>query len=198
MPLIGITGGLATGKSTVADLFRKHGALVLSADEAARAVTAPGSPVLQQISSRFGPEFIQSNGELDRAALGSYIFSHPEARHALEQITHPAILRLLQEQIARTQKDAPDAVIAVEVPLLFEAGMEDWFDEVIVVAVPEPLQVERLCSRNGLTPEEARVRIAAQMPLAEKIARADTTIWNSGSLSETAAQVDEVWRRLNN
>jgi dephospho-CoA kinase len=196
MPLIGITGGLATGKSTVTDLFRKHGALVLSADEAARAVSTPGSPVLDKIAEAFGPQFIRADGDLDRAALGAHVFSHPEARHTLDQITHPAILRLLQEQIARARESQPEAVIAVEVPLLYEARMEDWFDEVIVVAIPEDLQMERLCHRSGLTPEEARVRIAAQMPLAEKTARADTILWNTGSIEETARQVDDVWNRI--
>ena len=189
MPVIGITGGIATGKSLVAASFRKQGAVVFSADEAAREVVRPGSLALQQIADAFGPGFLHPDGSLDRAALGRLIFASPEARHRLDQITHPPILERLRSQIQEAQAQPPAlsslsthairTLIAVETPLLYEAGMENWFDHIVVVAVPEATQIARLCQRDRCSPEEARLRIAAQMPLAEKLARADYVLWNN-------------------
>ncbi len=196
MLTIGITGGVATGKSTVATLFRQHGATVLSADEAAREVTAPGSPVLAQIASAsaFGHEYILPDGSLDRAALGQRVFSKSEDRAALEAITHPAILQRLHEQIEAARAVLPpNSVIAVEVPLLYEAGMESWFDRVVVAACSEPVQLSRLQSRGNLSEEEARLRTGTQMPLAEKISRAHYTLWNNSTLEYLQMQFEKLW-----
>jgi dephospho-CoA kinase len=194
MPAIGITGGLATGKSLVAGLLRERGAVTFSADEAARAVVAPGSPILRRIAATFGPEYLLPDGSLDRAKLGARVFDDPDARHTLESLTHPPILEHLRSQMdAARRAGPPDAVIAVEVPLLFEAGMEDWFDKVVVVACSERAQVARLAARDGLSAEEARRRIAAQMPLAEKIARADYVVWNEAAKEEIRSQVAKLW-----
>src|SRR5436190_4311319 len=133
MPVIGITGGIATGKSTVAKMFAELGATVFSADEAARAVTSPASPALQEIARTFGPEFIQADGSLDRSALGYHVFHDPAARQKLEAITHPRIRELLRQHIDGALSAKPDAVVAVEVPLLYEGDMQDWFDAVVVV-----------------------------------------------------------------
>jgi dephospho-CoA kinase len=197
MPVIGITGGMATGKSTVANLFGELGATVFSADEASRFITAPGTPAHQQIVALFGPACLLPDGQLNRAAIGQRVFSDPEARRALESITHPAILQRLRSQIEAARAVLPaDAVIAVEVPLLYEAGMEDWFDRVVVVAVSEETEVARLCQRNGYDRDEAHRRIAAQMPLKEKVARADDVIWNEGSLAETKRKIEALWKQL--
>lgn len=196
MSLIGITGGVATGKSAVTALLRQKGAVTFSADEAARAVLAPDTPTLRQVAETFGNEFLLPDGRLDRARLGARIFSDPAARRALEALTHPPILALLHQQIAAAQEKDPAAIIAVEVPLLFEAGMEDWFDRIVVVAASEPTQIARLRARDGLSEEEARRRIATQRPLSEKIARADDVIWNEGTLADLAAPVEALWDRL--
>jgi dephospho-CoA kinase len=195
--LVGITGGVATGKSTVATLFRKLGATVFSADEAAHEVVAPGSPALQAIADRFGPEFILPDGTLDRARLGALVFADPAARADLERITHPAILQLLRKQIDSGRATLPaGSVIAVEVPLLFEAGMEDWFDLVIVVACSPDVQMARLRSRSGLDEGEATKVISAQMPLEEKVRRAHITLWNDGLPDELEREVVRVWTIL--
>lgn len=195
--LVGITGGVATGKSTVATLFRKLGATVFSADEAAREVVAPGSPALQSIADRFGPEFIHSDGTLDRAKLGALVFADAGARADLERITHPAILRRLREQIDSARARLPaGSVIAVEVPLLYEAGMEDWFDKVVVVACSLDVQAARLRARSGLSEQEALRVIAAQMPLEEKVRRAHLTVWNDGGPAELEREVERAWNGL--
>jgi dephospho-CoA kinase len=197
MPVIGITGGIATGKSLVTDLFRQRGATTFSADEAARAMLAPGGPVLASIVQAFGPEIQRPDGNLDRAALGQRIFADPEARARLDRILHPPILRLLRAQIAAAQEDLPpEAVIAVEVPLLYEAHLEDWFDHIVVVSASETTQLTRLRIRNGLEEAEARQRLAAQWPLADKVARADFVLTNDGSRDEIAAAVAALWKRL--
>jgi len=194
---IGITGGVATGKSTVATLFRKRGATVFSADEAAREVVQPGSSALDAIAKAFGREILLPDGPLDRAALGRRVFADPEARATLERITHPLILERLRAQIDSARAAlGPDATIAVEVPLLYEAGMEDWFDHVIVVACAPAVQMERLRARSGLSEEEAQRQIAAQLPLDEKVRRAHITIWNDGNEADLANAVESVWNRL--
>jgi dephospho-CoA kinase len=197
MPLIGITGGIATGKSTVAEMFRRHGAILLSADDAARRVTEPGSPALKEIEEAFGPESIRSDGKMDREAVGRRIFDDPVARRRLEQITHPRILRLMDDEIqAARRANPPGALIAVEAPLLYEAGMEDWFDAVVVVTAPEELQIQRLRNRTGLDREAAIQRIRSQLPTAEKAARARIVIDNGGSRRATERQLLNILRQL--
>jgi dephospho-CoA kinase len=195
--LLGITGGLATGKSLVTRLLRAKGAVTFSADEAARAILTPGGPVLHAIAQAFGPEMIRADGTLDRERLGQRIFADPQDRARLEQITHPPILRLLHAQIEGAQADLPaETVIAVEVPLLFEKHLENWFERIAVVAASESVQVARLRARSGLAAAEARRRLAAQWPMADKIARADHVIANDGSLQDVAEAVDALWKRL--
>jgi len=193
--LIGITGGVATGKSLVARLFGQLGAVVLSADAVACEVTAPHSPAVTRIESEMGERFVR-DGALDRAALGAHVFADAEARRRLESIVHPEVLRRLRANIEdlRNRADPPEVVI-VEVPLLYEVGMENWFDEVIVVTAREAEQVRRLRERDGLSEAAALARIGAQMPLAQKRARADHVIANDGDVADLAAQVDAVLGR---
>lgn len=197
MLLLGITGGLASGKSLVTRLFREKGAVTFSADEAARAVLTPGGKVLQQIAEAFGPDILTSSGELDREQLGRRIFSDEAARKRLNGLMHPAILRLLRAQIEAAQKDLPaDTVVAVEVPLLYETNLQDWFELILVVSASESTQIERLQTRNGLSEAEAKQRLAAQWPLREKAARADLILSNDSSLESLQQQVDGLWKRI--
>jgi dephospho-CoA kinase len=197
MLIVGLTGGLATGKSLVTRLLAARGAVTFSADEAARAVLDPGGPVLQQIVAAFGIEMLTQNGQLDRARLGHRIFNDPRGRTTLDSITHPPILRLLHAQIEAVRDDFPSHTIAVfEVPLLFEAKLQDWFERIVVVTASESIQVQRLHDRNGLDEAEARRRLAAQLPLADKVARADYSIPNDGSLLDLVVAVDALWAKL--
>jgi dephospho-CoA kinase len=196
MPVIGITGGLACGKSTVARLLAQHGATLLSADDIAHEITAAGSAVAQEIARVFGPEVLDKAGKIDRKALGSLVFHDSEKRKQLESITHPAILRLLKERISSVVNERAGSLVIVEVPLLFEAGIESWFDCILVVAASEQIQLQRLRERNGLTEEEARARIESQMPLNEKVARGDFVLWNVGGLDDLSAQIDLLWFKL--
>lgn len=195
MPLIGITGGIGTGKSTVAEILRGLGAITFSADEAAREVLQPGSAGLTEVIASFGPQVIGPDGALDRARLAEIVFADSDARERLEDITHPRILKLLRDQIddAR-QRNPPETLIAVEAPLLFEAGMEDWFHHIVVVTASEDNQIARLRERSNLTQDEARARIRAQMPLAEKASRAHHEIQNDGTLDDLRSQVKELWK----
>ncbi|HEY8530762.1 MAG TPA: dephospho-CoA kinase [Limnochorda sp.] len=196
-PVVGLTGGIATGKSLVAGFFREMGAAVVDADELARQVTAPGEPALAEIRRVFGPGVFTPEGELDRRALGRVVFADPEKRRALERIVHPRVRQRLEEAVARFQA-AGAPLIVLEIPLLFEAGepllrLIDW---VVVVTAPEAVQLERLKARNGLTEAEARARMAAQMPLAEKVKRADYLVDNGGSPEETRRQVAHIWEAM--
>lgn len=198
MPLIGLTGGIATGKSAVTRLLAARGAVTFSADEAARAVLVRNGPALRRITEEFGPEMLTPSGELDRARLGRIVFADSEARHKLERLLHPLIRSLLRAQIEAARRDLPpDTLIVVEIPLLYEGGLESWFDQVVVVTAPEAVQRERLCRRNGLDPEEADRRITAQWPLSRKVALADYVLENDGSLQQLDAAVENLWLHLN-
>ena len=194
MPIIGITGGIGTGKSTVATMLGELGAVTINADDAAREVLAPDSEGLLEVAAAFGPEVIHPDGSLDRAKLATIVFEDSEARKRLEAITHPRILALMRKWIDRARKPNPlDAIIAVEVPLLFEAGMEGWFDRIVVVSASEPSQIKRLRERSHISEGEAIARIKAQMPLAEKSARAHHVIPNDGSLADLRKAVKRLW-----
>ncbi len=198
MPLIGLTGGIATGKSAVTRLLAARGAVTFSADEAARAVLVSKGPALRRIAAEFGPEMLTSLGDLDRGRMGRLVFADSEARRRLERILHPLIRSLLRAQIEAARSDlASEALLVVEIPLLYEGGLETWFDEVVVVAASEAKQRERLRQRNGLDPAEIDRRLAAQWPLDRKIARADHVLVNDGSLPQLDAAVETLWQSLN-
>jgi dephospho-CoA kinase len=175
---VGLTGGIASGKSTVARLFEALGVLVIDTDVLAREVVAPGQPVLAQIAARFGAGVLTADGALDRAALRSLVFSDPAARADLERLTHPAIRALLEERSAAAGGDYQIHVI----PLLVETGGRDRVDRVLVVDCSEDLQLRRLQARDGSTLEQARAILAAQASRAARLAAADDVIENSGDL----------------
>lgn len=197
--VVGLTGGLASGKSTVAAMLRELGAVIVSADEIAREVVEPDTPAYAEIVQAFGTEMLEPDGRINRARLAARIFTDPAARARLNEITHPRIRARMRETVARLQERLPrDAVIVLDIPLLLDTAPRDAFslDGVIVVAVDEAAQIRRLREREGLTEEEARRRLAAQRPLREKVAEADWVIDNSGSEEATRRQVEVLWRQL--
>jgi len=193
--ILGITGGIACGKSTVTEFFRAEGATIVSADELAREVVRPGSDVLQALVAVFGPEILRPDGELDRPTLAARIFADPAARAKLNRITHPAIAARAEARLQELRRQGVPLIV-YEAPLLFEAGAEHRVDAVLVVTIDEEEQLARLVERDGLDLPAARSRIAAQLPLAEKVARADYVIDNSGTLDATSAQVRTLWQEL--
>lgn len=195
--VLGLTGGIATGKSVVAGFFRELGAAVVDADRLAHEVTDPGQPALEEIVRAFGPGVLTADGRLDRAALGRLVFADVGARRRLEAIVHPRVRERLREAVDRL-KGAGPPLIVLEIPLLFETGEEllPLLDRVLVVTAPEAVQLRRLQERNRLSEAEARARMAAQMPLSEKVRRADYVVENGGALEETRRQVVRVWEAL--
>jgi len=188
-----LTGGIATGKSLVADAFAARGARVLSADAIARDLTANGRPLVSEILGAFGEDVRAPDGSLDRAMLARCIFSDETARKRLENLVHPPVLMRIRAEIeAFRNRSEGSRVLVVEIPLLYEVGIEDWFDRIVVVAAEESVQVRRLQDRDGLQEAEARRRIAVQWPLAEKADRADFVIWNSGRPEDVEWQVDRA------
>ncbi|QGQ97577.1 dephospho-CoA kinase [Paenibacillus psychroresistens] len=192
---IGLTGGIACGKSTVASMLVHLGAKLIDADQLAREVVMPGRPALQQIADRFGPEVIFPDGTLHRKALGAIIFNEPTARKDLDDITHPVIRQAMWDQMHKAEEADPDRLVVVDVPLLFESMLQSYFQKVMVVYVSEKLQLQRLMERDKLTLEEAKLRLKAQMPIEEKKQLADIVIDNSGDLAETEKQIQMFWQR---
>jgi dephospho-CoA kinase len=190
--LIGLTGGIGSGKSTVAALLRELGATVIDADEATRAVQAPGSPGLQQLVEAFGPEILTPDGALDRPRLAAIVFSDPEARRRLNEIIHP----LVREWMAERQREAAergDASVVLEVPLLLETRGAEGLDAVVLVYAPEDVQLKRLIEARGMDEQAARARIASQMPIEEKRRLASHVIPNTGTLEELRTQTERTW-----
>lgn len=196
MVVAGLTGGIATGKSTVAAIFEKAGARLIDADRIAREAVRKDSPAYREIVAHFGAEVLQENGELDRKRLAAVIFGDLGEQRALERIVHPRVKEEIDLGIERVRQQAPDALLIVDIPLLYEAGMQQGLDAVIVVYAPENLQIERLMARDGLTRPAAVARIRAQMPIESKRALATYLIDNSGSMESTRAETLEVYRQL--
>lgn len=193
--ILGVTGGIATGKSSVAALFRMMGLPVVSADELAREIVLPGSEALRLLVGRFGEDILSANGSLDRERLGQVIFADDEARRDLNRITHPAIARLAELTLAALIAGGAEHVV-YEAPLLYEADAESRVDKVLVVTAHPDVQKMRLMARDGIDPVSADARIEAQMSLEEKVARADFVIDNSGLPEDTARQVAALCRQL--
>ncbi len=190
---IALTGGIASGKSAVADLLAERGAVIIDSDVLAREVVAPGTPGLDAVEQRFGPGVIAEDGSLDRAALGRIVFADPDARSDLENITHPAI----RERSDWLRAHAPEGAVVIEViPLLLEAGLAGRFDTVIVVDADEATQVRRLMARNGLSRDEAQQRLDAQASRERRLAAADHVIDNSGDLDDLRRRVGVLWGEL--
>ncbi|MGV8896487.1 MAG: dephospho-CoA kinase [Rhodoglobus sp.] len=196
MYLIGLTGGIASGKSVVARRLAEHGAIVVDADQVARDVVEPGTPALAAIAAQFGNEVIRDDGTLDRAALGSIIFSDPAQRMVLNGITHPAVLQASHALFAAAEAADPHAVVVYDVPLLAEGTRVDEFDLVVVVHASAENRITRMVNLRGLSREDAERRIGSQASDAERLAIADVIIGSDGTLDETLAQADDLWLRV--
>lgn len=192
---IGLTGGIACGKSTVASMLVRRGANLVDADRIARDVVLPGSPVLDQVAERFGQDVLFEDRSLNRKKLGEIIFNDETARQDLEGILHPPIRASMRDQMARFEQLQPDKLVVVEVPLLYESNLSHMFDEVMLVYIPADLQLERLMLRDALTLEQAEKRLQSQMPIESKKKLADIVIDNSGTLEELEKQLDDFWNR---
>ena len=189
MILVGLTGGVATGKSTVAKMFKQCGAVVIDADLLARDVVKPGKPAWREIVTLFGKTVLNPDRSLDRQALGSIVFRNRTKRRQLECIIHPRVAREQQRLVRRVAKRKPHAVVIYEVPLLFEAGVDRRVDTIIVVTADRETQIVRLTKRNGLSRAEALRRIRSQMPMALKTRKADFVLDGTASRSSLRAKV---------
>ncbi len=196
MIIVGLTGGVASGKSTVARMFVEKGAFLLDADLIAREVVLPGQPAWQEIRAWLGPAFTDPDGAINRERLGRLVFSDSDAREKLNGIVHPRVAGQFARRTDEVRRRCPDAVVIYDVPLLIEAKMDRLVDLVVVVYVPAEVQLARLQSRDSLSAEEALARVEAQMPLEEKRAYADAVIDNSGTLTATRRQVGRFWKEL--
>lgn len=195
--LTGLTGGIASGKSLAAEELKRLGAYLIDADEIAREVVRPGLPAYKEIVSEFGDKILNTDKTINRKLLGQIIFADPKLRKKLEQITHPGILDEIDKRIAAIKNKKPHTMIVVNAPLLIEAGLHKKMEKVIVVYADEKTQIERLMKRDGITTDEAKNRIAAQMPLREKKKYADFVIEN-GEGREKAQVKKEVKKIFEN
>ena len=196
MPLIALTGGIASGKSTIAARLAQHGAVIVDADRIVREVQEPGTPVLARIAEEFGPGVIRVDGSLDRAALGARVFGDADALARLNAIVHPAVKAESARRFSAAFEQDPQAVVVYDVPLLVEARVDDPWDLVVVADSPASVRERRLVELRGMDPSEARSRIAAQASDEQRRSIADVVIDTSGSIAETERQADDLWRRL--
>ncbi|MFJ8529893.1 dephospho-CoA kinase [Bacillus sp. NPDC094106] len=194
--VIGLTGGIASGKSTVSQMFRELSIPVIDADIIAREVVEQGKPAYNKIAEVFGEEILQADGELDRPKLGSIVFHNEEKRLQLNGIVHPAVRKEMNDQKDMYIKEGMQAVV-LDIPLLFESKLTNLVDQILVVAVAPSTQLERLMKRNGFSEEEAKARIDSQMPLIEKVTLADKIIHNDGTITETKAQLQRILKEWN-
>ncbi len=190
---VGLTGGIGSGKSTVARLLAENGAVVIDADELAREAVAPGTPGLRAVESRFGPGVLRADGTLDRPALGRIVFADEAARRDLNAIVHPEVRRLAAER----ERLAPrDALVVHVIPLLVETGQQGGFDAVVVVDAPEDVQLSRVMARDGVDADAARSRLRAQCSRAERLAAATHVVDNSGGEDLLRQRVERLWAQL--
>lgn len=196
MKLVALSGGIASGKSTIARRLAEHGAVHVDADQLAREAVAAGSPGLAAIAARFGSAVIAADGTLDRAALGSVVFDDAEALEALNAIVHPEVRRIGQQRIAAAKAADPDAVVVYDVPLLVEANVSMPWDLVVIAEAPAEIRKRRMIELRGMSAEDAERRIANQASDAERRAVADVIIDTGGSEAYTLEQVDALWERL--
>jgi dephospho-CoA kinase len=192
--LYGLTGGIASGKSTASRMFRELGAHVLDADALAREVVEPGTPGLAAIAARF-PHVLTPDGRLDRAKLGARVFADPTERAALNAIVHPLVGQAFLEKLQALEAQGVERVI-YDVPLLIESGLQGGMEGIVLLWTPRALQKARLMTRDGLDESAAEARLAAQLPLDEKRSHATWIVDNSGELASTRAQVEQVWRAM--
>jgi len=193
---VGLTGGIASGKSTVARMLAEKGAVLIDFDELAHAVQEPEKPVWWEIVRHFGREILKADRTIDRRRLGAVVFAERAKLDLLNRLVHPAVLAEWLKRVSEIRKTRPDAVVVSDIPLLVEVGLAPMVDLVLLVYLSPEEQIRRLMARNGYSREEAGLRLAAQMPLGEKIAHADIVIRNDGPLENTRRAVDEVWEEL--
>jgi dephospho-CoA kinase len=193
---VGLTGGIASGKSTVSRIFARFGAKVLDADEVAREVLLPGQPAWTRLRQAFGHEFFHPDGTVKRKQLRKLVFAHPEKRNQLNSIVHPEVMKEINRRSEILSSSVQTEVLLVDVPLLLEVGVANRFDKIVVVYVSENVQINRLLQRDGISEEEAKQALKVQIALSKKVEQADYVIDNSGTLEETLAQVEKVWEEL--
>ncbi|WP_410511954.1 dephospho-CoA kinase [Paenibacillus sp. BR2-3] len=194
--ILGLTGGIASGKSTVSALFVNKGAGLVDADVIAREVMLPGHQVLAATVRHFGKDILSPDGTLDRAKLGEIVFRDPEARQTLNDLTHPAIRQEIRSCMQAMDQQEPERLIIVDIPLMFESNLQGMFEEIVLVYVPREVQLIRLMERNNWSREQAEDRLNAQMDIELKRDKATYVIDNSGDLAHTEMQVAELWDRL--
>lgn len=193
---VALTGGIACGKTTVAELLAQKGCFLFSADRAAHELMAPRRAAWRRIKARFGPGVLAPDGSMDRRRLGSIVFEDPAARRFLNRLIHPLVLKEQARLLKKLEKDRPGAIFICEAALVFEAGLEKAYDRVIAVRCRRELQVARIRERQGLSRREALARIRSQLPQAEKARRADYVIDTSGTMAETVEQVERLYAGL--
>jgi dephospho-CoA kinase len=196
MIVAGLTGGIGTGKSTVATIFKRAGAIVIDADKIAKEAVQKGRPTWQKIVNHFGHKILLPNGEINRKHLADIIFNDPRQKNILNQIVHPVVFEETERMLKEIEKINPDAVVILDIPLLIESEMKRDLAEIIVVYIPEEIQIQRLMSRDGLSLPEALARIRAQIPIEEKKSKATILIDNSSSQSETRRMALRVFKQL--
>lgn len=190
MYLVGLTGGIGSGKSTVAERLVHHGAELIDADQIAREVVEPGKPAWDKLVEHFGRDILDEDGFIDRPALGAIVFGDENKRAVLNELTHPPVISEIAERLELLQ--AFDGVVVLDVPLLVESGVSRSYEAIVVVAAKPDTQLRRLVELRGMKPADAQARIDAQAPLEEKLAVATHVVWNEGTLAELYAAVDEV------
>ncbi|MET0780777.1 MAG: dephospho-CoA kinase [Microbacterium sp.] len=196
MPLVALTGGIASGKSTIARRLAEHGAVIVDADQVVRDVQQPGSPVLAAIAAEFGDGMLRADGSLDRATLGSRVFGDPDAVKRLNALVHPAVLIESRRRFEEALAADPDAIVVYDVPLLAEARLGDPWDLIVVAHAPADVRQQRLVELRGLDEEQAAARIASQVGDDVRLGIADVVIDTAGSLEDTLSQTDDLWTNL--
>jgi dephospho-CoA kinase len=193
---VGLTGGIATGKSTVVRMLTKKGARVIDHDGLVHALQEPGQPVWKRIIETFGRDILDPEDRIDRKKLGALVFDDEPRRKTLEGIVHPAVLEEAQRQRDEIGRQERQAIVLSDIPLLLEVGMQDRFDLILLVYAPPEVQILRVMKRNNLSREEAIARLKSQMPIGEKLNFADLVIRNDGTMRDLEKRVDEVWQEL--
>ena len=193
---IGLTGSIATGKSTVTNMLKELGAFVIDCDKTARDVVAPGTRGLAKIEAAFGKDAVAADGFMDRVYIGDLVFRNPEMKKRLENILFPLIFEALDKELLRLEREGATPVVFLDMPLLYEVKYDSYVDEVWLVYVPFEVQLSRLMKRNGYTKEEALLRIHSQISVDKKKSLAQQVIDNSGTLEDTKEQVRSLWERL--
>ena len=193
---VGLTGGIACGKSTVAQMLVRLGGYVIDFDKLAHEVQEPGQAAWRDVTDYFGDGILRPDRTIDRGKLGAIVFNHPEKLQKLNELVHPRVYDAWRVRLDAVVSKDPHAVVFSDVPLLFEGRMQHLFDLTVLVMIEPEAQVERLIARNHISREEAGQRLACQMPIHDKVALADVVIDNSGTVAETEKKVEQVWRDL--